>query len=64
MLDKVTNRCSNCDKKSVCKHIADMKEITDRVNCQLSYFNKNLPFSIERIDCDYFSAEKPITKGW
>lgn len=62
VVEKVTNRCSNCDKKSVCKYVADMKEITDRVNCQLSYFNKNLPFSIERIDCDYFSSEKPITK--
>lgn len=32
MVEKVTNRCSNCDKKSVCKYMADMKDITDRVN--------------------------------
>lgn len=64
MVEKVTNRCSNCDKKSVCKYTADMKDITDRVNCQLAYLNKDLPFSIARIDCDYFSVEKPITKGW
>lgn len=30
MVEKVTNRCSNCDKKSVCKYTANMKEITDR----------------------------------
>jgi hypothetical protein len=64
MIKKVTNRCSNCDKKSVCKYTADMKDITDRVNGQLAYINKDLPFSIARIDCDYFSVEKPITKGW
>nr|DAT10867.1 MAG TPA: hypothetical protein [Caudoviricetes sp.] len=58
MVEKVTNRCFNCDKKSVCKYTANMKEITDKVNCQLAYFNKDLPFSIARIDCDYFSAEK------
>lgn len=65
MVEKVTNRCSNCDKKSVCKYISDMKEITDSLNCKLdSLPNKDLPFSITRINCDYFSAEKPITKGW
>ena len=65
MVEKVTNRCSNCAKKSVCKYTADMKNITDRVNGQLAYINinKDLPFSIARIDCDYFSVEKPITKG-
>lgn len=63
MVEKVTNRCSNCDKKSVCKYTADMKDITDRVNGQLAYINKDLPFSIARIDCDYFSVENPITKG-
>lgn len=64
MVEKVVNRCCTCDKNSVCKYKSDMKEITDRVNCQLAYINKDLPFSISRIDCDYYSAEKPITKGW
>lgn len=64
MVKKVTNRCFNCDKKSVCKYTTDMKEITDKVNCQLAYLNKDLPFSIARIDCDYFTVEKTITKRW
>jgi hypothetical protein len=64
MVEKVTNRCSNCEKKFVCKYTADMTEITNRVNCQLAHINKDLPFSISRIDCNYFSVEKPITKGW
>lgn len=64
MVEKVINRCDTCDKNSVCKYKADMKELTDKVNCQLAYINKDLPFSITRIDCDYYSAEKPITKGW
>ena len=64
MVEKATNRCSNCDKKSVCKYTADMKEITDKINCQLDYLNNDLPFYLSTIECDYFSAEKPITKGW
>ena len=64
MGEKITNRCSNCEKKSVCKYTTDMKDITDKINCQLDYFSNDLPFSIARIDCDYFSAEKPITRGW
>lgn len=64
MVEKVINRCDTCDKNSVCKYKADMKELTDKVNCQLAYINKDLPFSIARIDCDYYSVEKPITKGW
>lgn len=58
MVEKVANRCSNCDKKSVCKYTTDMKQFTGKVNCQLAYLNKDLPFSIARIDCDYFSVEK------
>ena len=64
MEKKITNRCSNCEKKSVCKYTTDMKDITDKINRQLSYLSNDLPFSIARIDCDYFSAEKPITRGW
>ena len=64
MVEKVANRCCTCDKSSVCKYKADMRAFTDKVNCQLAYLNKDLPFSIARIDCDYYSAEKPITKGW
>lgn len=64
MVEKVVNRCSTCNKNSVCKYKADMKDITNKVNFQLVHINKDLPFSIARIDCDYFSAEKPITKGW
>ena len=64
MVEKITNRCSNCEKKSVCKYTTDMKDITDKINCQLAYLSNDLPFSITRIDCDYFSAEKPITRGW
>ena len=64
MVEKITNRCSNCEKKSVCKYTTAMKDITDKINCQLAYVSNALPFSIARIDCDYFSAEKPITRGW
>ena len=64
MVEKITNRCSNCEKKSVCKYTTDMKDITDKINRQLAYLSNTSPFSIARIDCDYFSAEKPITRGW
>lgn len=64
MVKEVVNRCSDCNKKSVCKYAEDMKEITDDINFQLSYVNtKDLPFSIVGINCDYFSAEIPIIKG-
>ena len=64
MVEKITNRCSNCEKKSVCKYTTDMKDITDKINCQLAYLSNDLPFSISMIDCDYFSDERPIPKGW
>lgn len=62
-MDKLNVRCANCNKKSVCKYEEDMKEFTEEINCQVDYLNDDLPFSIPRIDCDYFSVEKPITKG-
>lgn len=62
-MEKVQNRCYNCDKKSVCRYAEDMKEFTKQINCQVAYFSNDLPFSIARIDCDYFSVEKPIIKG-
>lgn len=62
MANKVTNRCSKCNKKFVCKYEKDMKEFMEEINCQIDYLNDDLPFSIG-IDCDYFSYEKPINKG-
>lgn len=63
-MDKLNVRCANCEKKYVCKYADSMLKVVNEINVVLSSFNKDLPFSIARIDCDYFSVEKPITKGW
>lgn len=63
-MDKLNVRCSNCEKKYVCKYADSMLKIVNEINIVISSVNKDLPFSITSIDCDYFSAEKPITKGW
>lgn len=63
-MDKLNVRCANCEKKYVCKYADSMLKVVNEINVVLSSFNKDLPFSIARIDCDYFSVEKSITKGW
>lgn len=63
-MDKLNVRCANCEKKDVCKYADDMLKTVNEINIVLSSVNKDLPFSIERINCDYFSAEKPMIKGW
>lgn len=65
-MDKLNVRCANCEKKYVCKYADGMLKLVNEMNIVLSSVNKDLPFSIVRIDCDYFSVEKPITKskGW
>ena len=62
-MDKLNVRCANCEKKYVCKYADAMLRVVNEINTRLSSFNKDLPFSIARIDCDYYSAEKPITRG-
>ena len=63
-MDKLNVICANCEKRYVCKYADDMLKLVNEINIVLSSLNNDLPFSIQRIDCDYFSAEKPITKGW
>ena len=60
---KLNVRCTNCEKKYVCKYADSMLKIINEINIVISSVNKDLPFSIARIDCDYFLVEKPITKG-
>ena len=63
-MDKLNVRCANCEKKYVCKYADDMLKLVNEINIVLSSLNNDLPFSIQRMDCDYFSVEKPIPKGW
>lgn len=63
-MDKLDVRCANCEKKYVCKYADHMLKTVNEINIVLGSVNNDLPFSIARIDCDYYSAEKPITKGW
>nr|DAG65356.1 MAG TPA: hypothetical protein [Caudoviricetes sp.] len=62
-MDRLNVRCVNCEKKYVCKYADSMLTMVNKINVALSSFNKDLPFSTARIDCDYFSVEKPIIKG-
>ena len=63
-MDKLNVRCENCEKKYFCKYADDMLKLVNEINIVLSSLNNDLPFSIQRMDCDYFSVEKPIPKGW
>ncbi len=63
-MDRLNVRCVDCEKKYVCKYADSMLKVVNEINVALSSFNKDLPFSIARMDCDYFSMEKPTTKGW
>lgn len=63
-MDKLNVRCADCEKKYVCKYVDKMHKIVDEINIVISSVNKDLPVSISRIDCDYFSIKKPTTKGW
>ena len=63
-MDELNVRCSNCEKKYICKYSDDMLKLVNKINIVLSSLNNDLPFSIQRIDCDYFSVEKLTTKGW
>lgn len=58
IMDKLNVRCANCEKKYVCKYADDMLKLVNEINIVLSSTNKDSPFSIARIDCDYFSIEK------
>ena len=66
---KVESRCNNCDRKEICKYCESMNKLVKVINDSVSKLSvsepfHDAPFSIPRIDCDYFSAEKPIIKGW
>lgn len=63
-MEKVSYRCDDCCKKEVCKYAEDMNKLTCAINEQLRYVSDTRPWSIARINCDYFEASKPITKGW
>lgn len=63
-MEKLDVRCENCEKKYVCKYIDDMLKIVNEINIVLGSVNTDLPFSVARMGCDYFSVEKPTTKGW
>ena len=66
---KMESRCKNCDRKEICKYCESMNKLVKVMNDSVSKLGvaepfHDVPFSIPRIDCDYFSAEKPIPKGW
>lgn len=63
-MEKVLYRCEGCCKKEVCKYAEDMSKLTHAINEQLSYVSATRPWSIARINCDYFEALKVSTKGW
>ena len=60
---KVESRCNNCDRKEICKYCESMNKLVKVINDSVSKLSvsepfHDAPFSIPRIDCDYFSAEK------
>ena len=66
---KIESRCVNCDRKEICKYCESIDKLVKVMNDSVSKLGiaetfNDVPFSISRIDCDYFSLEKPITRGW
>lgn len=66
---KIESNCRNCDREEICKYCESMNKLVKVMNDSVSKLGVNepfhdAPFSIPRIDCDYFSVKKPITKGW
>lgn len=66
---KIESMCMNCDRKEICKYCESMNKLVKVMNDSVSKLGANepfhdAPFSIPRIDCDYFEASKPNTKGW
>jgi hypothetical protein len=57
---KIESRCRNCE--SMNKLVKVMNDSVSKLGVAEPFHDA--PFSIHRIDCDYFSAEKSIIKGW